>query len=277
MVDVFDIKPEKLVKKGSKAIVVIIAIFVGLIILSSAFETVGPGHRGVVFSKFGGIQEKVLGEGLQFKIPFVEDIIPIDVRIQKAQTGSTASSKDLQMVSSTIAVNYHLDPDKVNVIYQEIGVFFKERVIDPAVQESVKAATARFTAEELITRREEVKEVIKQSLVDRVLPFNILIDELNIIDFTFSRSFNEAIESKQTAEQRALQAMRDLERIKIEAQQMIARAKAEAESQRIQKATISPIILQLRAIEKWDGQFPQVVGGALPFIDIGQLRPRKKE
>ena len=114
------------------------------------------------------------------------------------------------------------------------------------MQESVKAATARFTAEELITRREEVKEVIKLSMVDRLAPFNILIDEFNIIDFTFSRSFNEAIESKQTAEQRALQAKRDLERIKIEAEQMIARAKAEAESQRIQKATISPIILQLQ-------------------------------
>ena len=277
MADVFDIKPDKLVKKGSKAIVVIIAIFVVLIIISSAFETVGPGHKGVVFSKFGGIQERVLGEGLQFKIPFIESIIPIDVRIQKAQTGSTASSKDLQMVTSTIAVNYHIDPAKVNVVYQEIGVFFKERVIDPAVQESVKAATARFTAEELITRREEVKEVIKASMIERLAPFNILIDEFNIIDFTFSRSFNEAIESKQTAEQRALQAKRDLERIKIEAQQMIARAKAEAESQRIQKATISPIILQLRAIEKWDGQFPQVVGGALPFIDIGELRPMKKK
>ena len=275
MADVFDLKPDKLVKKGSKAIVVIIVIFIALIVLSSAFETVGPGHRGVVFSKFGGIQENVLNEGLQFKIPFVEDIIPIDVRIQKAQTGSTASSKDLQMVSSTIAVNYHINPDRVNTVYQEIGVFFKERVIDPAVQESVKAATARFTAEELITRREEVKEVIKMSLVERLAPFNILVDEFNIIDFTFSRSFNEAIESKQTAEQRALQAERDLDRIKIESEQMLTRARAEAESQKIQGQTISSNILQLRAIEKWDGEFPQVVGGALPFIDIGELKPKK--
>ena len=276
MVDVFEIKPEKLVNKGSKLIVVIVIIIFVMLALSSAFETVGPGHRGVVFSKFGGIQDRVLDEGLQFKIPFIEDIIPIDVRIQKAQTDSTASSKDLQMVSSTIAVNYHIDPERVNTVYQDIGIYFKERMIDPAVQESVKSATARFTAEELITRREEVKEVIKLNMAERLKPFNILIDEFNIINFSFSRSFNDAIESKQTAEQQALKAKRDLERIKIEAEQKLTVARAEAEGQRIQRATISPEILQLRAIEKWDGHFPQVVGGAMPFINVDSLKPMKK-
>ncbi|MEE8575089.1 MAG: prohibitin family protein [Thermodesulfobacteriota bacterium] len=276
MADVFDIKPDKIVKKAPKALTAIIIIFFILFALSSAFQTVGPGHRGVVFSKFGGIKDRIRGEGLQFKVPFVEEIIPVDVRIQKAQTDSTASSKDLQMVSSTIAVNYHIDPEKVNVVYQEIGVLFKQRIIDPAVQESVKSATAQFTAEELITRREEVKEVIKANLARRVKPFNIIVDEFNIVDFSFSRSFNEAIEAKQTAEQQALKAERDLDRIKIEAEQKLTRAKAEAEGQKIQSATISSQILQLRAIEKWDGHFPQVVGGALPFIDVGTLKPGKR-
>lgn len=276
MADVFEIKPDKLVNKGSKLIVVIVIIIFGMLAISSAFETVGPGHRGVVFSKFGGIQDKILDEGLQFKLPFIEDIIPIDVRIQKAQTDSTASSKDLQVVSSTIAVNYHIDPEKVNTVYQEIGIYFKERMIDPAVQESVKSATARFTAEELITRREEVKEVIKLNLIGRLKPFNVLIDEFNIVDFSFSRSFNDAIESKQSAEQQALKASRDLDRIKIEAEQRLTSARAEAEGQRIQRATISAEILQLRAIEKWDGHFPQVVGGAIPFINVDTLKGQKK-
>jgi regulator of protease activity HflC (stomatin/prohibitin superfamily) len=276
MADVYDLKKNPLFAKGPKIAAIIAVIFFLLILASASFQTIGPGHRGVIFSRFGGIQDRIFYEGLQFKIPFVEYIIPVDVRIQKAQTDSSASSKDLQMVSSTIAVNYHVDPGQVNTVYQEIGVFFKERVIDPAVQESVKAATAQFTAEELITRREEVKEVIKANLTGRLKTFNIMVDELNIVDFSFSKSFNDAIESKQEAEQKALKARRDLERIKIEAEQKIARAQAEAESQRIQGKTITNTILQLRAIEKWDGHFPQVVGGALPFIDIGALQPRKK-
>src|SRR5437899_1425743 len=131
----------------------------------------------------------------------------------------------------------------------------------------VKAVTAKFTAEELITKRQFVKDEIKTALHERLMASHISLDELNITDFQFSKGFNEAIESKQTAEQLALKAQRDLERVKIEGQQKIVQAKAEAESQRIQKETISPIILQLRAIEKWDGKFPQVIGGsgALPF------------
>lgn len=275
MSDVFDMKKKEMFLKGPKVVIIVAVVIFILVLLSASFETVGPGQRGVVFSRLGGIQDQVLTEGLHFKIPYVEYIIPMDVRIQKAQTDSSASSKDLQTVSSTIAVNFHVDPERANVVYQEIGVFFKERIIDPAVQESVKSATALFTAEELITRREEVKEVIKANLTDRLAPFNILVDEFNIVDFTFSRSFNDAIEAKQTAEQQALKASRDLDRIKIEAEQKIAQAQAEAESQRIQKATITAEILQLRAIEKWDGHFPQVVGGALPFIDVSTIQKKR--
>ncbi len=276
MADVFEIKPDKIINKGSKFVVVIVVALFILVLLSSAFETVGAGYRGVMFSKFGGIKDVILDEGIHFKMPFIETIIPVDVRIQKAQTDSTASSKDLQMVSSTIAVNYHIDPEKVNKVYQEIGIYFKERIIDPAVQESVKSATARFTAEELITRREEVSEVIKANLITRVKPFDIIIDEFNIVDFSFSRSFNDAIEDKQTAEQQALKATRDLDRIKIEAEQKLTRARAEAEGQRIQRETINAEILQLRAIEKWDGRLPQVTGGAMPFIDVDKAVMIKK-
>jgi regulator of protease activity HflC (stomatin/prohibitin superfamily) len=244
-------------------------------LLSSSFAIVGAGERGVVFSKLGGVKQLILGEGLRFKIPFLEDIIKVDVKVQKSQTDATAASKDLQTVSSTIALNFHIDPGKVNVVYQELGLFFKERMIDPAVQESVKAVTALFTAEELITRRSEVSDKIKENMTTRLLDFNIIVDGFNIIDFSFSRGFNDAIEAKQTAEQNALKAKRDLDRIKIEAEQKITQARAEAEGQRLQRETISPTILQLRAIEKWDGKFPQVIGGAMPFIDIGSLTPRK--
>lgn len=260
---------------GARFIVPAIVVFALALLFNASFQTVGAGERGVVFSQLGGVQDRVLGEGFRLKIPFIEDIIPVNVQVQKSQTDATAASKDLQTVSSTIALNYHIDPGKVNTVYQTIGIHFKERVIDPAVQESVKAVTAEFTAEELITRRSEVSTRIQEHLTPRLLVFNIITDGFNIVDFAFSREFNIAIEAKQTAEQNALKAKRDLDRIKIEAEQKIAQARAEAESQRLQGITISPIILQLRAIEKWDGKFPQVIGGAMPFIDVGNLTPRK--
>ena len=252
-----------------------IALLVVLLIIAySSFEIVGAGERGVVFSKFGGVQSSVRGEGLQLKIPFVHTIIPIDVRIQKSETGATASSKDLQTVSSRIALNYHIAPDRASQVYQEVGAFYKERLIDPSVQEAVKAVAAQFTAEELITRRAEVSTLIKETLSERLMPRNIIVDEFNIVDFNFSDVFNQAIEAKQTAEQEALKAQRDLERIKIEADQKVTSAKAEAESQRLQRETITETILQLRAIEKWDGVLPQVTSGAVPFIDLNSIAAR---
>jgi regulator of protease activity HflC (stomatin/prohibitin superfamily) len=209
----------------------------------------------------------VLHEGLQFKVPFVEDIIQMDIKVQKSETDATAASKDLQIVRSKIALNYHIDPERVNTIYRRIGADFKSRVIDPQVQEAVKAISALYTAEELITKRPRVRDDIKEAMTARLREFDIVVDEFNILDFAFSDEFNRAIEAKQTAEQNALKAERDLVRIKTEAQQMVTRARAESDSQRLQRETITPILLQLRAIEKWNGVLPQVTGGAMPFID----------
>ncbi len=258
--------------RGPKGVLIIIGLILLAVLVFNSFEIIGAGERGVVFSKIGGVEEVVLGEGLRFKLPFIQDIIPIDVKIQKSETDASASSKDLQMVSSRIAVNYHIEPSAANNVYQDVGLAYKERIIDPAVQESMKAATAQFTAEELITRRAEVSSQIKEILSKRLVAHNILVDEFNIVDFNFSQVFNDAIEAKQSAEQSALKAQRDLDRIKIEAEQKITAARAEAEGQRLQRETISPTILQLRAIEKWDGHLPQVTSGAVPFLDVKGLR-----
>ena len=252
----------------------IIALVLLLFLGYNSFEIVGAGERGVVFSTFGGVQQGVRGEGLQLKVPFIQTIIPIDVRIQKAETDSSASSKDLQTVQSRIALNYHIAPEQAWQIYQEVGTLYKERLIDPSVQEAVKAATAQFTAEELITRRSEVSDEIREMLKERLVPHNIIVDEFNIVDFNFSSVFNEAIEAKQTAEQDALRAERELDRIKIEAEQTITAAQAEAESQRLQRETLTEELLQFRAIERWDGVLPQVVGGAVPFINLETMSAR---
>jgi regulator of protease activity HflC (stomatin/prohibitin superfamily) len=197
--------------------------------------------------------------------------------VQKAQTHAAAASRDLQQVTTDIALNYHIDPDMAHNVYQRIGIDFKARVIDPAVQEAVKAVTAEFTAEQLISERPKVREEIKRLLSERLSPFHILVDDFSIINFEFSKEFNRAIEEKQTAEQLALKARRDLDRIRIEAEQQIAKAKAEAESLRLQKQEVTPELIRLReieaqvkAIDKWDGRLPGVVGsGAVPFINVG--------
>jgi regulator of protease activity HflC (stomatin/prohibitin superfamily) len=274
MGDIYEMKVPPGLSNLPKLIAIGFILLLLLVLLFSSFAVVGAGERGVVFSKLTGVRDVTLDEGLHFKIPLIEEVILIDVKVQKSQTAAPAASKDLQNVSSTIAVNFHIDPSRAQKVYQEIGIAFKERVIDPAVQEAVKAVTAHFTAEELITRRGEVKEKIQVGLAERLLRFNIFVDEFSIVDFSFSDEFNRAIEAKQTAEQSALKARRDLDRIKIEAEQRITQARAEAEGQRLQRETLTPILLQLRAIEKWDGKLPQVSGGATPFIDVNAFKGR---
>jgi len=255
--------PQRLIKIGIGLAV--------LIVLLNGFVTIGAGERGVVFSQFGGVQERILDEGFRFKIPFLETVIPMDVKIQKSETPASASSRDLQVVTSVIALNYHVDPMAVNQIYKGVGLAYESRIIDPAVQESVKAVTAQFTAEELITRRDQVSARIKESLTSRLGARNILVDEFSITELNFSEVFNNSIEAKQVAEQQALKARQDLERIKIEAEQKVTTSRAEADAQRLQRETITAELLQLRAIEKWDGRLPQVTSGAIPLLNLETL------
>lgn len=267
-------------KKFVKWIVVLIA-FIIVISIVNPFVVVGPGERGIVLT-FGAVQKTVFSEGLHLRVPVVQKVIKIDVRVHKSQTDAESVSKDLQDTHSTIAVNYHIIPEMASWVYQNIGLQYKERIIDPTVQEVVKAVTAKYTAVELITQRERVRSEIKQLLKTRLIGYSINVDDFSIINFKFSQQFTQAIESKQTAEQFALKAQRDLERIKIEAEQKIAQAKAEAEALRLQKANITPELVKLRqieasmkAIEKWDGHLPKVTGSSVPFIDVKSLEKEK--
>jgi regulator of protease activity HflC (stomatin/prohibitin superfamily) len=262
----------------AKVVVIGVLVVFGLILLTAInpFVIVGAGERGVVL-RFGAVQDQVLGEGLHFRMPIRDSVIKVDIKVQKAQTHAAAASRDLQQVTTDIALNYHIDPEMANHMYQRIGLDFKARVIDPAVQEAVKAVTAEFTAEQLISERPKVREEIKRLLRDRLSPFHIMVDDFSIINFEFSKEFNRAIEEKQTAEQLALKARRDLDRIKIEAEQQIAKARAEAESWRLQKQEVTSELIRLReieaqvkAVEKWDGRLPGVMGsGTVPFINVG--------
>lgn len=270
--------------KGFKGVKILGLILAALIIVltMNPFVIIGAGERGVLLN-FGAVQSNVYGEGLHFRVPIMQKIIKVDVKVHKSQTDAESVSKDLQDTRSTIAVNYHILPEKANWIYQNIGIEYKERIIDPAVQEVVKAITAKFTAVELITQREKVRSEIKDLLKQRLVTYNIVVDDFSIVNFAFSQQFTQAIESKQTAEQLALKAQRDLERIKIEAEQKVASAKAEAEALRLQKENVTPHLIKLRqieaslkAIEKWDGHMPKVTSGAVPFIDAKSFEKEKE-
>ncbi|MBW2190448.1 MAG: prohibitin family protein [Deltaproteobacteria bacterium] len=245
---------------------------------------VDAGNLGVV-TKWGEIQEAALPEGIHFRMPVQTNIINISMRVQRMEASATASSKDLQVVSTRIVLNYRLDPTELVKIFREIGtrLAVEHTIIDPALQESLKQATAQFTAEELITRRQQVKETLAESIRVTLAKSDVLVTELSITDFQFDSQYQQAVEAKQVAEQRALTATNDLARIKVEAEQvearalgeakaMLAKAEAEAKAQELLRRTITPEIVFLRAVEKWDGRQPNVVGEGGAILDLGMIK-----
>ncbi len=245
-------------------------VVAALIVISSSYTVVQAGTRGVV-KTFGEVTD-VYDEGLHFRTPFITDVEIVDVRTKRLQSDSSAASKDLQIVTTQVVLNYSVDPSKVGDLVREIGVDYESTIIDPAIQESVKAATAQFTAEQLITQRPLVSQSIQEVLIARLAPRDIRVEEVSITEFNFSDEFSQAIEAKQVAEQDALRAERELQKAKIEAQQQVAQAdaqaearikiaEAEAEALRLQREVISPELLQLRFIEKWDGELPRFMTG----------------
>jgi len=258
------------------------AVPIAGIVLAAASNTaviVDAGHVGVV-TRFGAVTGTIFEQGLNYKIPFAEAVWIADVRTQKEQVDAAAASRDLQEVKSTIALNYHLDAKQAAAVYRQLGPQYKTRIVDPAIQEAFKFTTAQFTAEELITQREIVKQRAREFLRERLGTFNVLVDELNIVSFEFAKSFNDAIEAKQVAAQRVQQSLNEQQRAKVEADTkvitaqgdasaVLTRAKAASEAQSLQRQTLSDIYVQFLAVDKWDGKMPAVTGGgATPFINL---------
>ncbi len=271
MVKKQNIQPEE---KRFPIVGVIVGLFIVLALFLSIF-IVGAGERGVVLT-FGKPSMDAAGEGLHFKIPFAQSVKKMEVRTQKIEVSADSASKDLQDVQTTIALNFHLMPELTPKLYQEIGRSYRERIIDPAIQESVKSISAKFTAEELISKRTDVRRMIQETLTEKLTKYYIKVDDFNIVNFQFSEEFDKAIEQKVTAEQLKLKAGMDLERIKIEKEQKITQAEAEAMALKLQKQEITPDLLKLRqievqrfGIEKWNGILPLVTGDAIPFISLG--------
>ena len=262
---------------------IIILIIIGVVIGSSV-QIVDAGFRGVLLHwNAVDLTAPPLDEGLHFVVPFQDSVVELEVRTLKYTKSTTSASQDLQTVSTEITVNYHPEPNSVNYLYKEVGLDYENRIIQPTVEEVVKQVTANYNAEELITKRPQVKQDIQNEITARLADFNITTEIVSITDFQFSILFAQAIESKVEAEQRALKAENDLKRIEVEARQFeaqavgiaqanIAEASGEAEAINIinQALANNPYYLEWLKIQKWDGILPLVTGGdgATPFIEI---------
>lgn len=269
--------------KAKLLILGIIGFIIIAALAAASVQIVESGNRGVLLH-WSAVDTSVppLQEGLHFVIPFQDKVINMEVRTLKFVKATSGASRDLQTVSTEVTVNYRASPNSVHVLYKEVGLDYESRIIQPAVEEVVKQITAKYNAEELITKRPLVKADIETEITARLSPYNISTDALSITDFQFSPLFSQAIESKVEAEQKALKAENDLRRIEVEARQQeqqakgiaaanVAEASGEAEAIRIINDALAqnPNYLEWLKVQAWDGKLPLVVGeGGTPFIQI---------
>ena len=261
---------------------IIVLILIG-VIAASAVQIVDAGNRGVLLNwNAVNLDNDPLAEGLHFVTPFADSVVQLEVRTLKFVKATSAASADLQTVSTEITVNYNPNPERVHYLYKEIGLDYENRVISPTVEEVVKQVTANYNAEELITKRPQVKADITEQISERLNDFNIETQIVSITDFQFSALFAQAIEQKVEAEQKAFKAENDLKRIEVEARQHeaqamgiaaanIAQANGEAEAINIINDALAnnPQYLEWLKTQAWDGKLPLVVGeGGTPFISI---------
>jgi prohibitin 2 len=274
--------------RSSNKLIIVAGIVTFVAIIVFMFESVvvvEAGHRGVVLY-VGAVENRVLGEGIHYIIPFAEQVVQLEVRTLKFQANASAASNDLQEVQTTIALNYHISPSQANIIYQQLGADYADRIIAPTIQESVKASVAKFNAEELITKRATAKAVIAQSIANTLGARDIVVETVFITDFKFSQAFASQVESKVVAFQKYLTEQNNLKAIQVIANQTVVQAqaaaranvaKANGESQAIKLITVqlkqSPTYLQWLSINRWNGQMPYALGsGAFPFFQL-PVRP----
>lgn len=269
--------------KGPKprTIGILIILLIIFIFLWSSFALVPAGHRGVVLW-WGSVEKRIMGEGLNFKVPMAERVIKVDVRVQPHPFKEIdAASKEYQMVKLTGMMNFHINPAYVNDLYQKVGLDFANKVIDPAFNDFVKEVVPIYPITEILPKREEIRKRAMAKLGDNLARYHIIVDDIYFANIRFSPEYEKAIEAKQVAQQQVETQRQVLFQREIEAQQKVATAKGEAESilvvaQGQAKAnealsrSISPILVQYKSIEKWNGILPQVSGGGIPLIDIGK-------
>jgi regulator of protease activity HflC (stomatin/prohibitin superfamily) len=281
-----------IIQNKLKIVAAIATFTVIIIVMAESMVIVQAGHRGVILY-LGAVENRVLGEGVHFIIPFAEQVIQLEVRTLKYQAEASAASNDLQEVQTVIALNYHIDPTDANAIYQQLGADYSDRIIAPTIQESVKASVAKFNAEELITKRETAKGVIADAIRNTLSDRDIVVETVFITDFKFSKAFADQIESKVVAFQKYLTEQNNLRSIQVIANQTVVQAEAQAraniakaggESQAIkiinEQLRQNPQYLQWQTINRWNGQMPYSLGGngGIPFFQLpGPLQHQQQQ
>lgn len=257
------------IKLAKRIGVIALATIFLLIFVFGSFRTIKSGEVGIK-TRFGKVVGNQLNEGVNFKVPFIEKITKMNIRVQKLEIDTSGASKDLQDVQTKIAVNYRVNYKKATELYKNVGTKYEEIILNPAIQEAIKAVTSKFTAEELITKRNEVSDGCEKELDSKVSKYGLTIDSLNITDFDFSSEFNKAIEEKQVAEQKVLTAKQELEKEKIEAEKKIVKAEAENRANELKQQSLTDNIIKEEFINKWDGVLPKVSGNG-SIIDINSI------
>jgi len=241
------------VRDLKKIIVFGVIGIVFLVTLISSFQTIRSGEVGLKV-RFGKIVSSQLNEGFNLKIPFIEDIVVVNIKVQKAELVTESSSKDLQTVETTIAVNYRIESDKASNLYRTVGNDYESVVLEPAIKESIKSTIAKYTAAELITARSEVSQKSLEELQSKVSKYGIVIDDFNIINLSFSDEYTKAIEDKQVAEQK-------LEKARLEAEAKLVEAEATKKANDLMKQSLTDNLIEKQFIEKWDGKLPTTYAG----------------
>lgn len=263
---------KKLLSK--RVVLPVLGAIIVIIILANSLTIVQAGHTGVVLT-LGRVEENVLQEGLHAKIPFIQSVAMIDNRITKLEVSTEAFSKDLQTVQTTIAINYRVDTSKSFSIYKNIGRDYESILVVPAVNEVLKAIAAEYTAEESVTNRSLISEGLIVGLNEKLNDIGLYVTDVNIINFDFSDAYIIAIEEKQVAQQQLLKAETEkqtkITNAEAEAEALKIRAEAEAEANRILAESITDTLVEYNKIEKWNGQLPQVTGGASSILDVSSF------
>ena len=259
----------------AKKIVLIVVIAVAVIfLLFNTFVVVSPGHTGVVVT-MGKVNEGVMQEGIHAKIPFAQNVVMIDNRIQKLEVKTEAFSKDLQSVDTTLAINYRVDTAKSYSIYKNIGANYEDVLVTPAVNEVLKAITATYTAEETVTNRQLISDGLVEGLNAKLNSIGLYVTDVNIIDFDFSEAYISAIEEKQVAQQKLLKAETEkktaITNAQAEAEAAKIRAQGEAEANATLAKSLTDEVIENKKIEKWNGELPKVTGGSGTIIDLGSV------
>ncbi len=250
---------------------------ISVLLLLQATARVPVGSRGVLV-RGGRVTNTIVGEGWRLKTPLLDQIIPISVRLQAYEISTVAGTRDTQAIDVTLVLNYRLEETKVGEIYSRLGRLdaIQVELIKPIAEEVMKSVIAQYNAEQVLENRSDIAQRVRELVNNRLAQYGVGAEQLSIANIGFSQSFTDAVEAKLVAQQRAEQARAEVQQAELQAQARIAEAEGLARAQQLQMTTLTPLLVEMERIQKWDGKLPQVMNGdgsMLMFPEL-QLSPQ---